>query len=171
MKKQSSLTKALSKLDQLFKFDTVSAHCDIPCKIYDPSTAQIAVLTMIRMVDLLEELNAKDTLTPNDHAQFSRLVAQKEEHGHKVKEEIRVIWGDYIKAPQLEKFPELHELAHSIMLTASKAKQHIDKDATLDLLAKVNRFAEIFWETKGVATFTADCPYPPAQPVVYPKLN
>lgn len=171
MKKQSSLTKALSKLDQLFKFDTVSAHCDIPCKIYDPSTAQIAVLTMIRMVDLLEELNAKDTLTPNDQAQFSRLVAQKEEHGHKVKEEIRVIWGDYIKAPQLEKFPELHELAHSIMLAASKAKQHIDKDATLDLLAKVNRFAEIFWETKGVATFTADCPYPPAQPVVYPKLN
>jgi nickel superoxide dismutase len=171
MKKQSSLTKALSKLDQLFKFDTVSAHCDIPCKIYDPSTAQIAVLTMIRMVDLLEELNAKDTLTPNDHAQFSRLVAQKEEHGHKVKEEIRVIWGDYIKAPQLEKFPELHELAHSIMLASSKAKQHIDKDATLDLLAKVNRFAEIFWATKGVATFTADCPYPPAQPVVYPKLN
>lgn len=165
------LFDSLKNLDTVFKFETVSAHCDIPCKIYDPSAAQIAVLTMIRMVDLLEELNAKSEWTLNDKAQFSRLVAQKEEHGHKVKEEIRVIWGDYIKAPQLEKFPELHELTHNIMLAASKAKQHIDKAATLELLNKVNRFAEIFWETKGVTTFTATCPYPPAQPVIYPNLN
>ncbi len=161
----------LKKLDSLMHFKSVSAHCDIPCKIYDPSSAQIAVLTMIRMVDLLDELSAKDTLTANDQAQFSRLVAQKEEHGHKVKEEIRIVWGDYIKEPQLTQFPELHELTHSIMLASSKAKQHIDKDATLDLLDKVNRFAEIFWESKGVATFTATCPYPPAQPVVYPDLK
>ncbi len=165
------LYRLLSTLDAKKSFSRVSAHCDIPCKIYDPSSAQIAVLTMIRMVDLLEEIAAKDTLSANDQAQFSRLVAQKEEHGFKVKEEIRVIWGDYIKQPQLEKFPELHELSHGIMLAASKAKQHIDKAATLDLLTKVNRFAEIFWATKGVETFTATCPYPPEQSVVYPKLN
>lgn len=165
------LYRLLSAFDAKKNFPRISAHCDIPCKIYDPSTAQIAVLTMIRMVDLLQEMNAKDEMSMNDHAQFSRLVAQKEEHGFKVKEEIRVIWGDYIKQPQLDKFPELHELTHSIMLAASKAKQHVDKDATLDLLAKVNRFAEIFWATKGVETFTATCPYPPAQTVVYPKLG
>lgn len=165
------LYRLLSALDNNKKFSRVSAHCDIPCKIYDPINAQIAVLTMIRMVDLLEELNSKDKLSANDHAQFSRLVAQKEEHGFKVKEEIRVIWGDYIKQPQLDKFPELHELVHSIMLASSKAKQHIDKDAALDLLTKVNRFAEIFWVTKGIDTFTATCPYPPAQTLVYPKLG
>ena len=128
------LFNLINKLDKKFKFSTASAHCDIPCKIYDPISAQLAVLTMIRMVDLLNELNEKANLTPNDQAQFSRLLNQKEEHGNKVKEEIRVIWGDYIKQPQLEKFPELHELAHSIMLATSKAKQHIDKDATLDLI-------------------------------------
>lgn len=165
------LYRLLSAVDAKKSFSRVSAHCDIPCKIYDPSGAQIAVLTMIRMVDLLEELTEKGELSGNDQAQFSRLVAQKEEHGFKVKEDIRVIWGDYIKQPQLEKFPELHELTHSIMLAASKAKQHIDKDATLDLLAKVNRFAEIFWATKGVDTFSATCPYPPEQLVVYPKLG
>lgn len=165
------LYRLLSVLDAKKSFSRVSAHCDIPCKIYDPISAQISVLTMVRMVDLLDELVEKDTLSANEQAQFSRLVAQKEEHGFKVKEEIRVIWGDYIKQPQLEKFPELHELTHSIMLAASKAKQHIDKAATLDLLAKVNRFAEIFWTTKGIDVFTAICPYPPEQAVVYPKLN
>lgn len=165
------LFNLVNKLDQKFNFSTASAHCDIPCKIYDPISAQIAVLTMIRMVDLLNEINEKSDLTANDQAQFSRLLNQKEEHGNKVKEEVRIIWGDYIKQPQLDQFPELHELTHSIMLATSKAKQHIDKDATLDLLNKVNRFAEIFWLTKGVEIFTAVCPYPPAQTLVYPKLN
>lgn len=161
-------------LDTVFKHQTlevVSAHCDIPCKIYDPITAQLAVLTMIRMVDLLNELDEKQTLSLNDKAQFSRLVGEKEAHGHRVKDEIRTIWGDYIKQPQLAKFPETHDLVHSIMLNASAAKQHIDKAVTLELLDKVNRFAEIFWATKGIETYRANSPYPPEQSVVYPQLS
>ncbi len=136
--------KIINVIDKIKPFKKVSAHCDIPCKIYDPITSQIAVLTMIRLVDLIEEIEKKDSLTSKDHAQISRLIAQKEEHGHKVKDEIRVIWGDYIKEPQLEKYPELHTLAHSIMLTASKAKQNVDKSATLDLLKKLIDFLKFF---------------------------
>lgn len=158
-------------INKYVQFKPVSAHCDIPCKIYDPINAQISVLTMIRICDLIKELDAKNTDHVNDKAQFSRLIAQKEEHGVKVKEEIRVIWGDYIKQPQLEKFPELHELTHSIMLNASKAKQEVNKDVTVELLDKVNRFAEIFWTTKDIKTYKAVCPYPPAKEVVYPDLK
>lgn len=165
------LFKLLNKLDAKMGFERVSAHCDIPCKIYDPISAQLAVLTMIRMVDLLEELNQKFDWTANDKAQFSRLVSEKETHGYKVKEEVRVIWGDYIKQPQLDAFPEIHQLVHSIMLKTSAAKQHIDRAVTLELLELVNRFAEIFWATKGVEVFRAVSPYPPAQELVYPKLN
>jgi len=161
----------INRLDEKFHFSTVSAHCDIPCKIYDPISAQLAVLTMIRMVDLLSEFDKKTDFSANDHAQFSRLVAQKESHGKQVKEEITVIWGDFIKTPQLEQFPELHSLVHSIMLAASSATQHINKEATLELLSKVNRFAEIFWQCKGVETYTAVCPYPPEQTLVYPVLS
>ena len=161
----------LDKLDQLVSVQSASAHCDIPCKIYDPSSAQIAVLTMIRMVDLLLELQQKKTLNFEQQGTMARLVLEKEAHGVKVKEEIRIIWGDYIKQPQLEKFPEIHQLVHEIMLATSFAKQHIDKDATVALLEKVNRFAEIFWQTKGITTYRAECPYPPAQLVVYPDLQ
>lgn len=161
----------IAKLDQKLNFPVVSAHCDIPCKIYDPITAQIAVLTLIRLIDLIDELKSHKTLTLAQQAEFQRLVAQKELHGVKVKEEVTIIWGDYIKAPQLEKFPELHELVHNIMLAASQAKQHLDKDKALVLLDLVNRFADIFWQTKQVETFTAVCPYPPSQKIVYPKLG
>jgi len=97
-------------------------------------------------------------------------VAQKEEHALKVKEEVRIIWGDYFKQPQFEQIPSAHELTHSIMLQASKCKQQIARAEGEALLALVNEFAEAFWLTKGVSTFKATCPYPPAETVVYPAL-
>ena len=67
--------------------------------------------------------------------------------------------------------PEIHELTHSIMLLCSKSKQNVDKQACLDLLNKVNRFAEIFWLTKDINIFRQKCPYPPEMEIVYPDLK
>lgn len=161
----------LNVLDKKLSFETASAHCDIPCKIYDPISAQLAVLTMIRMVDLLRELEQQGDLSFSQQATFNRLVAEKEAHGNKVKEEVRVIWGDYFKQPQIDAHPGVHQLVHEIMLATSFAKQHIDRDATVKLLDKVNQFAEMFWQTKNVATFQATCPYPPAETLIYPELK
>ncbi len=159
-----------NKLDNIIGFNTADAHCDIPCKIYDPSTAQIAALSVIRFLDLINELSGKDQLTLADQAQLSRLVTEKEIHATKVKEEVCVIWGDYFKQPQFDKFPDTHALVHSIMMAGSACKQNIERANGEKLLKLVNEFAASFWETKGVATFTAECPYPPNEQVVYPKL-
>lgn len=164
------LHRVLKTLDRVFHFETASAHCDIPCKIYDPTPAQIAVLTVIRMQDLIAELGS-DSLSLADQAKLARLVAEKEEHVGKVKDEIRIIWGDYIKQPQLDLYPNLHSLVHGIMLQASKCRQGIDRADGVDLLEMVNEFATIFWQTKGVETYTATCPYPPSEQVVYPRLD
>jgi nickel superoxide dismutase len=166
------LYKLVQSLDTKLKFPTASAHCDIPCKIYDPIVAQISVLTMIRMVDLIEELESSGAdKDANYFSTLTRFVAQKEEHGVKLKQEVHIIWGDYIKKPQLEASPGLHELVHGIMLKASHCKQKVDKQATLELLELVNKFAEIFWASKGVSTIKATCPYPPSQEMIYPKLD
>lgn len=160
-----------SFIDQHYHFSTVSAHCDIPCKIYDPATAQIAALTVIRMSDLINELNDKGDLSLPDKAQLIRLVGEKEAHGTKVKEEIRIIWGDYFKQPQFDQVPEVHELVHNIMLQASKAKQGIERADGVALLELVNQFATAFWQTKGIDTFQATCPYLPSENVIYPRLE
>ncbi|PIE43535.1 MAG: superoxide dismutase, Ni [Gammaproteobacteria bacterium] len=159
----------IDKLDQKFAIGSVSAHCDVPCGIYDPATAQLSALTVIRLVDqLLEMEGAEDNLQTRN--KYSRLIAQKEEHAEAVKHEVRIIWGDYFKAPQFEKFPQTHELVHNIMMQGSKARQNVDRDASLELLNLVNQFADIFWQTKGVATYQAKSPYLPNEMVVYPKL-
>ena len=71
----------------------------------------------------------------------------------------------------MEKFPEIHDLAHSIMMTASKCKQDIDKLYWIDLVQKVNRFAEIFWATKEVETQTKKSLNPPHMDVIVPVLS
>ena len=163
------LHKLITSIDKFFPVEETQAHCDIPCKIYDTSSAQLACLSIIRMVELLEEYaDAEKTL--GWYNKMNRFIAEKERQGQILKEEIRIIWGDYFKKPQMEKFPEIHDLTHSIMLLSSKSKQEIDKTAALKLLELVNRFAEIFWETKGIETKKALCPYPPALETVYPVL-
>lgn len=158
-------------IDSKIGISNVSAHCDIPCKIYDPITAQLATLTVIRMIDLINELNTETNRDLKDQAQLIRLVNAKETHGIKVKEEVHIIWGDYFKPSQFDEIAAIHELVHNIMLQTSKVKQSVSRIDGLDLLTLVNNFAEVFWRSKGVKTFTATCPYPPAAGVVYPLLN
>lgn len=126
---------------------------------------------MIRFQDLIAEQCSKESLSTQELAQLSRLVAEKEAHAAKVKEDVRVIWGDYFKQPQFDQFPDIHNLVHKIMLAASACKQNVGREKGEALLALVNEFAEAFWTTKGVKTFKAVCPYPPAETVVYPKLD
>ena len=92
----------------------VQAHCDIPWKIYDPAIAQIATLTVIRLLDLIAEEKGNEYFLESE-ATIARLVAEKEEQAAIVKNEINIIWGDYFKEPQIEMCPLIHTLVHSLM--------------------------------------------------------
>ncbi|NLG99092.1 MAG: superoxide dismutase, Ni [Chloroflexi bacterium] len=165
------LFKLLESLDRVFKFETVRAHCDIPCGIYDPHQAQVAALSVIRMIDLMEEL--KNTHGPESieyQNSMPRYVMVKEEHAELVKREIRVIYGDYMKQEHLDKYPELPGLVHKIMQLGSKSRQTASREQALELLNCVNRFAEIYWETKGIQVKRVKAPYKPGEEIVYPVL-
>lgn len=163
--------KLLQAIDKTVGVDQAKAHCDIPCGIYDPITAQIAALTVVRMIDLMTELEGKGGAVNKDYINsMSRYVAVKEEHAEKAKAEIRIIWGDYFKAQHLEKYPETHALVHKIMALGSKCRQTVDREAGLQFVEAINEFAQIFWETKGVATKRTKAPYAPALELVYPAL-
>ena len=102
---------------------------------------------------------------------LARYVHVKEEHAEIVKHEVRVIWGDYFKAPMIEAHPEIHALTHSIMQKASACKQDVHREDGEALVELVNQFAEIFWKTKGKDTQRFASPYQPGLPIVYPVLS
>lgn len=159
--------KLIEALDRKMGFQQAQAHCDVPCGIYDPIVAQINALTVVRMMDLMAALEGQGVAVDNS---MSRYIAVKEEHAEKAKHEIRVIYGDFIKDAHVEKFPELPTLFHQIMQLGSKARQTADRENGVAFVGAINRFAEIFWAVKGVATKVAKAPYAPALEMVYPDL-
>ena len=154
-----------------FDLEEASAHCDIPCGIYDPHLAQVAALTVIRMDDLMSDLmkDHKDSSAEFFNS-MARYVAVKEEHAELAKREIRVIFGDYMKKEHVDKYPELPALVHHIFQAGSKARQSASREAALEFLNLINQFAEIFWVSKGIATKRVKAPYKPGEEVVYPVL-
>jgi nickel superoxide dismutase len=147
-------------IDRVSPPETVSAHCDIPCGIYDPHAAQIAALTVLRMNQLIEGLETPSD--PNDKAammafgnSFDRYVKAKEEHAEICKKEIDILWHDYFRPEHVEKYPDLHTKVWNVNKLASRNKQNADVAAAEELLAAVREIAQIFWETKGVATRVA----------------
>jgi nickel superoxide dismutase len=145
----SIISRGLRVLDAISPPETAHAHCDIPCGIYDPHLMQVAALTVIRMHQLIDGLQGDDTATRNS---FARYILVKEEHAELAKREARVIWGDYFKPEHLEKHKDLHDVTWQVMKLGSKVRQTVEAQAAQDLLAATQRFAEIFWDTKGVKT-------------------
>jgi nickel superoxide dismutase len=123
------------------------------------------------MMDLMAELSKSgDQASIAYQNSMSRYVAVKEQHAEKAKREVRVIWGDFIKASHVEKFPELPDLVHKIMQLGSKCRQTADRDQGLAFVEAMNQFAEVFWSIKDVKIKKAKAPYAPALDMVYPDL-
>jgi len=163
--------KLIQAIDRFRPFHKAKAHCDVPCGIYDPITAQIHALTVVRMMDLMAGLVEGDAKARVDfHNSMSRYISVKEEHAEKAKHEIRVIWGDFIKDTHVEKYPELHDLILKIMQLGSKSRQTADRANGLALVESINQFAEIFWSIKDIKIKKAKAPYAPGLEMVYPDL-
>lgn len=73
------------------------------------------------------------------------------------------------KAPRIEKYPEIHDLSHKIMLAGSGCKQDVHHADGLKLVDLVNRFADLM-ATKDIKTVRKPCSYPPNIEVIYPVL-
>ena len=124
------------------------AHCDVPCGIYDPKPAQIAAATMARMIQGLIEADKAGSASAEAVNKMTRLVMTKEEHGRILKHELSTLWSDYFKPEHLAKYPDLHETFWKALKQASHVKQTVDEGAAKELVAMVDRIAEIFAETK-----------------------
>ena len=90
-----------------------SAHCDLPCGVYDPAQARIEA----------ESVKAiQEKYQGNDDVDFrTRAVEIKEQRSDLVKHHLWVLWTDYFKPPHFEKYPELHELFNKATKAAAAA--------------------------------------------------
>jgi nickel superoxide dismutase len=119
--------------------------------------AQIAALTVVRMVQLIQALPKPDGGASKEEwdtysMQLSRYSAIKEEHAKLCEHEVVILWTDYFKPEHLDTHANLHDLVWKTTKLTSTVKQSISMDAAQQLLAGTQQIAEIFWDTKGVQT-------------------
>ena len=122
---------------------TVSAHCDLPCGVYDPAQARIEAQSVKATIE--------KALASDDHDFKTRAMIIKEQRSHLVKEHLWVLWTDYFKAPHFEKYPQLNELFNTAtkLAGAGGTKGTTDVAVADELLAKIDEISTIFWETKA----------------------
>jgi nickel superoxide dismutase len=123
----------------------VSAHCDLPCGVYDPAQARIEAQSVKAIIE---------KAAASDDEEFKvRSILIKEERSELVKHHLWVLWTDYFKPPHFEKYPELHTLFNEAtkLAGATGTKGSSDLAKADELLAKIDKIAEIFWETKNAA--------------------
>jgi nickel superoxide dismutase len=121
---------------------TVSAHCDLPCGVYDPAQARIEAESVKAICE---------KYAGNEDPVFrTRALLIKEQRSELVKHHLWVLWTDYFKPPHFEKYPELHQLFNEAtkLAGAAGAKGTVDAGEAEKLLQKIAEIDKIFWETK-----------------------
>jgi nickel superoxide dismutase len=124
----------------------VSAHCDLPCGVYDPAQARIEAQSVKAICEKYQDSDDPDFRT--------RALLIKEQRAELVKHHLWVLWTDYFKPPHFEKYPGLHQLFNEATKLAGGgggAKASTDPAVADQLLAKIDEIAEIFAETKKAA--------------------
>lgn len=137
----------INLLIKLLPSKPVFAHCDIPCGIYDPNSAQLAAKTVLTMTQKINQLPKDRSL--NDENNFVRLIQVKEEHAELCKREVLILWTDYFKSEHLEKFPNLHDLVWTTTKLCSDNKRAVDEVKARELVEAVDKVADIFYQTKA----------------------
>jgi nickel superoxide dismutase len=131
------------RLPRIFTPRTVaSAHCDLPCGVYDPAQARIEAESVKAIAEKYQA---------NTDAEFrTRAIIIKEQRSELVKHHLWVLWTDYFKAPHFEKYPNLNQLFNEAtkLAGASGTKGSMDPAVADQLLAKIEEISKIFWETK-----------------------
>lgn len=133
-----------------------SAHCDVPCGVYDPGAAALAARTVAVMARKIEELPipgggaAPEAMRAFENA-VTRMVLVKEEHAQICKRELLVLWTDYFKPQHLKLFPDLHAVFWNAAKLCSFNKQNVDTAKAAELQAAVSKIAAMFAKAEAAA--------------------
>lgn len=142
-------------------FETVEAHCDAPCGVYDPASARISAEAALSMTKKILDLKAPDSndakSTAAYHNTLTRYIVVKEQQAHIAKEELLILWTDYFKPAHLEKFPNLHETFWKAAKLCSAVKVEVSLEHATELMDAIKEIHEMFWSSKDkeVAWYTA----------------
>ncbi|MEI6136442.1 MAG: superoxide dismutase, Ni [Chloroflexota bacterium] len=125
-----------------------SAHCDLPCGIYDPAQARIEAESVRAIQERYQNAENMKGATQTLEDYRARALSIKEQRADMVKHHLWVLWTDYFTPAHLEKYPQLHDSFWKATKLAGAAKKAQDPAQGQQLLDAIAEIDKIFWETK-----------------------
>lgn len=123
------------------QLETASAHCEVPCGIYDDQRQFEHMLedtkTIAKAIDQINELveDMAEDADPLGVNQIVRWVNNKESHATNTQHIIAQYFMSQRIKPDEEGYSEKLTAAHAVMVAAMKCKQDADPE-TADVLRK-----------------------------------
>jgi nickel superoxide dismutase len=134
------LPHLLQAAERVVGVERATAHCDLPCGVYDPAQARIEAESVHEIMEKYAE--------SDDQVFRQRAVLIKEQRAELVKHHLWVLWTDYFKPEHLEAHPDLHDRFWQATKLAGEAKHSVDPKVGQRLLDAIGEIDKIFWETK-----------------------
>ncbi len=136
-------------IDRVLGIESIYAHCDVPCGIYDPHGAAISAKTVHTMNQKVSQLpmpaagaSAQEQLEHRNTV--IRMIQTKESHAQLCKQELLILWTDYFKPENAAPFPDLHETFWKAAKLCSYNKQHVDLAKSQELMDAVAKISDMF---------------------------
>ncbi len=134
------ISRLLAAIDWIHPPTTASAHCDLPCGVYDPAQARIEAESVMGIQQKFQD--------SDDPVFKQRAVLIKEQRADLVKHHLWVLWTDYFKPNHLEAHPDLHDKFWTATKLAGDAKKSQDPTQGQQLLDAIAEIDRIYKETK-----------------------
>ena len=129
----------------MIKLKSVLAHCDAPCGVYETDSLMHAAQTCLALTDKIAALDKTDADYDN---QLIRLVMQKDNQAQKCKQELYILWSDYFKPADLDKYPNLHDKFWWATKQCSAVRQGSQVEAVNKLIDMVKEIVQMFADSQ-----------------------
>lgn len=125
----------------------ISAHCEIPCGIYDDELrikliAEHAT-TIEKSMKLIIELSEKD---PVNHNQLVRWISNKETHADEIQHIVTQYFMTQRIKPDVKSYEEELSLLHKMLISTTKCKQTTDLEHVGSIRTLLKKFEDLYFE-------------------------
>ena len=149
---------AIPTIVTAFGLNIITAHCQVPCGIYDDAVRIIQIREHVTTIE--KAMNQIDQLTNDESSaqnmnQLIRWINTKEEHATF----IQSIIADYFLAQRIkpkkkdeagrQQYVDQTLLLQQIIVAAMKSKQTVDKSGPKSVSTLLNQFVELYFDEHG----------------------
>jgi len=145
--KKLFLTLLAVLLPLSISISTVSAHCEIPCGIYDDQLRiQLIAEHATTIEKSIKQILELSKASPTDYNQLVRWVSNKEDHATETQHIVSQYFMTQRIKPDQEKYAEKLILLHKMLIAAMKCKQTTDLSQVNALRALLKEFELLYFD-------------------------